>query len=169
MHMISLMRMFVFPSVPCLAICTMAVLVGGWDAGLAQEPSPAAPSLRVGPTVEARAVTARSLLRGSIFESPSVQLRYNAYERDFARAFGFPLVGATYADSQSFWSGLEQWLNTRWGDTTVFGWVERGLLLYSRFQASTQFERRGFNMDLDVEDVAEGKFGVRVSRSLDQQ
>ncbi|MGH7556514.1 MAG: hypothetical protein ACREMD_01775 [Gemmatimonadota bacterium] len=163
------MSMHALPSVSSLAICALTFFVfSGWDDGLAQDSS-AAPSLRVGPTLEARAVTARSHLLGFGFESPSVQLRYDAYERDFARAFGFPLVGATYADSGSFWNGLEQWLNTRWGDTTVFGWVERGLLFYSRFQASTQFERRGFNMDLDMEDVAEGKFGVRVSRSLDPQ
>ncbi len=148
----------------------MTLLVyGGWDDGLAQQASSDAPSLRVGPTRESQAVTARSHLLGFDFGAPPVHLRYSAYEQDFARAFGFPLAGVAYADSENFWSGLEQWLNTRYGDTTVFGWVERGLLLYSRIQASTQFERRGFDMDLDMDDVAKGKFGVRVSRSLDQQ
>lgn len=165
--MTSIMNMGL-PSVPSLVMMAIFV-VGLSEDGLAQETSPAVPSLRVGPTVEARAETARSLLRASAFQSPSFQLRHNAYETDFARAFGAPLPGVPYIGGESFWIGLEQWLNTRWGDTTVFGWVERGLLLYSRIQASTQFENRGFNMDLDMDDMAEGKFGVRVSRSLDPQ
>lgn len=158
------------PPAATVKICALTLLaLGAGREGLAQETSVSSPSLRVGPTLEARAVTARSLLRDSAYNSPSVQIRYGAYERDFARAFGFPLMTATYADSQSFLEGLENWLNGRWGDSTVFGWVERGLLLYARIQANTRFENRGFNMDLDVEDVAEGKFGVRVSRSLDSQ
>ncbi len=155
---------------PGLTMCAVAVLAtGAWRDGLAQDAARATPALRAGPTVEARAVTARSLLLDPAFDPPSVQLRYGAYERDFARAFGFPVLAAAYADSEGFWSGFERWLGTRWGDTTVFGWVERGLVLYARIQASTRFENRGFNMDLDMEDVAEGKFGVRVSRSLDSQ
>ena len=157
------------PPRPGLALCTVAVLVlGGWDDGVAQQPDPA-PAVGNGPTLEARAVTASSLLAPAR-ESPSVQVRYNAYEREFARVFGYPVLGpVAAADSQNFWSGLEQWLNARWGDSTVLGWVERSLVLYARIQASTQFEKRGFNMDLDVEDVAEGKFGVRVSRALAPQ
>lgn len=153
---------------PALTACALVTLVlGAGVDGRAQEPTVDRPSLRVGPTLEARAVTARSLLYHSTLDGPSVGLRYGAYERDFARAFGFPLTAAAYADSESFWTGLERWVNTRWGDSTVFGWVERGLLLYARVQANTQFENRGFNMDLDMEDVAEGKFGVRVSRALE--
>ena len=59
-------------------------------------------------------------------------------------------------------------LNARWGDANLYQWIERGLAIYARVQASTQFEKRGFNMKMDVDDVAEGKFGVRVSRSLDR-
>lgn len=155
---------------PGLTTCAMTVLVfGAWGDGLAQDSTATRPALRVGPTLESRAVTARSLLRDSGRDSPSVYLRYGAYERDFARAFGFPVIGPAYADEESFWSALERRLDHRWGDSTVFSWVERGLLLYARFQASTRFENRGFNMDLDVDDAAQGKFGVRVSRSFDQQ
>lgn len=166
-----MMSMSSRPPIPTVTVCALALLaLGAGREGIAQEPSVSSPSLRVGPTLEARAVTAQSLLRDSAYDSPSVQLRYGAYERDFARAFGFPLMAGGYAaGSEGFWSGLENWLNGRWGDSTVFGWVERGLLFYARFQANTRFENRGFNMDLDVEDVAEGKFGVRVSRSLDSQ
>lgn len=157
------------PPLPGLTVCAMVVLALGVSGnGYSQEPHvPATPGLRVGPTLEARAVTARSHLRGPVLEVPSVWLRSSAYERDFARAFGFPVGAVSLADSQTFWADLERWLDSRWGESTVFDWVERGLVLYARFQASTRFENRGFDMDLDMDDVAEGKFGVRVSRALD--
>ena len=160
------------PSARLRSLTVCAVLIGGtWTAGRAQQVAPEAriPSLRAGPTLEARAVTARSLLHDAGPAPPSVFLRYGAFQRDFARSFGYPVLGLAVSDSGNFWSGLERWLDARWGDSTVTDWVERGLLLYARVQASTQFERRGFNMEMDVEDVAEGKFGVRVSRSLDRQ
>ena len=166
--MITLMIMSPRPPVHGLVICAVVVLaLGRWEDGRAQEWK-ATPSLAVGPTLESRAVTARSLL-GTDEESPSIQVRYSAYEREFARAFGYPLLGPAGPHGQSFWAGLEEWLNARWGDSTFLGWVERSLVLYARIQASTQFEKRGFNMDLDMDDVAKGKFGVRLSRSLESQ
>lgn len=150
------------------ALC--AILIAAmWSHGQAQQVAPERTPSLVGPTREARAVTALSLLDDPGPVPPSVFLRYGAYQRDFAQSFGYPVLGLAVTDSENFWSGLERWLDARWGDSTVTDWVERGLLLYARVQASTQFERRGFNMQMDVEDVAEGKFGVRVSRSLDRQ
>jgi hypothetical protein len=154
------------------ALTLGAILIAAtWSDGRAQQvgPETRTPSLHAGPTLEARAVTARSLLDAADTGSPSVFLRYDAFQRDFARSFGYPVLGLVAPDSQNFWVGLEQWLDARWGDSTVTDWVERGLLLYARVQASTHFERRGFDMKMDVDDVAEGKFGVRVSRSLDRQ
>jgi hypothetical protein len=151
-----------------LAVC--AVLVAAmWSDGRAQQVAPARTPSLAGPTHEARAVTAMSLLDDPGSGGPSVILRYGAFQRDFARSFGYPVLGLAVTDSQNFWSGLERWLDARWGDSTVTDWVERGLFLYARVQATTQFEKRGFNMKMDVDDVAEGKFGVRVSRSLDRQ
>ncbi|MGH7543590.1 MAG: hypothetical protein ACREK7_06575 [Gemmatimonadota bacterium] len=151
-----------------LAVC--AVLIAAmWSDGRAQQNAPGRTPSLAGPTLEARAVTALSLLDDPGPGPPSVFLRYDAYEREFARSFGYPVLGLAVTDSEDFWRGLERWLDTRWGDSTVTDWVERGLLLYARVQASTQFEKRGFNMEMDVDDVAEGKFGVRVSRSLDEQ
>jgi hypothetical protein len=163
--------MTMYPSHACpLALCAV-LFVAMWSDGRAQQVTPEArtPSLHVGPTLEARAVTARSLLDDTDPEPPSVFLRYGAFQRDFASSFGYPVLGLAMTDSGNFWNGLERWLDARWGDSTVTDWVERGLLLYARVQASTQFEKRGFNMEMDVDDVAEGKFGVRVSRSLDRQ
>lgn len=153
-----------------LVLCVALFAAMGTD-GRAQQAAPEArmPSLSAGPTMEARAVTARLLVDDTPPGSPSVFLRYGAFHRDFARSFGYPVLELAVTDSENFWSGLERWLDARWGDSTLTDWVERGLLLYARVQASTQFERRGFNMEMDVEDVAEGKFGVRVSRSFDPQ
>jgi len=162
--------MTMYPTSHPRALTLVAILIAAtWSDGRAQQVAPVTrtPSLHPGPTVEARAVTARSLLDAT--EPPSVLLRYGAYQRDFAKSFGYPVLTLAVTDSESFWNGLERWLDARWGDSTVTDWVERGLFLYARFQASTQFERRGFNMKMDVDDVAEGKFGVRVSRSLDRQ
>ncbi|HKY61422.1 MAG TPA: hypothetical protein VJP59_10470 [Gemmatimonadota bacterium] len=147
------------------------LMAASWSDVGAQQATPPSrtPALQAGPTHEARAVTARSLLDPKDAESPSVFLRYDAFQRDFARSFGYPVLGLAAPDSENFWSGLERWLDARWGDSAVTDWVERGLLLYARVQATTHFERRGFNMKMDVDDVAEGKFGVRVSRSLDRQ
>ena len=151
-----------------LALCAV-LFAAMWSDGRAQLAAPARTPSLAGPTLEARAVTARSLLDDLGPEPPSVILRYDAFQRDFARSFGYTVGGLAVSDSQNFWSGLERWFDARWGDSSVTEWVERGLLLYARVQASTQFEKRGFNMKMDVDDVAEGKFGVRVSRSLDRQ
>ncbi|HET9582320.1 MAG TPA: hypothetical protein VFP76_05850 [Gemmatimonadota bacterium] len=155
------------PHACSLAVC--AVLLAAMGTGArAQQVAPERTPALLGPTLEARAVTARSLLDDAD-PGPSVFLRYGAFERDFARSFGYPVLALAVSDSENFWTDLERWLDARWGEGRITDWVERGLLLYARVQATTQFERRGFNMEMDVDDVAEGKFGVRVSRSLDRQ
>ena len=57
--------------------------------------------------------------------------------------------------------------DARWGDATVYQWIERGLALYARVQATTQLRRKGFDMEVEMDDVAEGKVGLRVQRSLE--
>lgn len=161
------MRMIPPPHACPLAVWAVLLAAMGTGAQAQQVAPERTPSL-LGPTLEARAVTARSLLDDA-GSGPSVFLRYGAFERDFARSFGYPVLTLAVSDSENFWTDLEQWLDARWGDSRITDWVERGLLLYARVQATTHFERRGFNMQMDVDDVAEGKFGVRVSRSLDRQ
>ncbi|HEY7472106.1 MAG TPA: hypothetical protein VIE68_07150 [Gemmatimonadota bacterium] len=117
-----------------------------------------------GPTrQEARAATAGSLLRPSA--TISILSRYHQFERDLYGDFG--VEGLARDRDGDVLTELRQRLDTRWGDATVYQWIERGLALYARVQASTQIRRKGFDMDLEVDDVTEGKLGVRVQRSLE--
>lgn len=117
-----------------------------------------------GPTrLEARAATASNLLL------PSMQIpilsRYNEFERDFGVDFG--VRGLLDDRDGDVLDDLRTRLDARWGDATVYQWIERGLALYARVQASTQLRRKGFDMEVEMDDVAEGKVGLRVQRSLE--
>ncbi len=122
------------------------------------------PELGPGPTrLEARAATAGNLLL------PSVQIpiltRYTQFERDFGVDFG--VRGLLDDRDGDVLDDLRSRLDARWGDATVYQWIERGLALYARVQASTQLRRKGFDMEVEMDDVAEGKLGLRVQRSLE--
>jgi hypothetical protein len=111
--------------------------------------------------MEARAATAGNLLL------PSVQFpilsRYNEFEREFGVDFG--VQGLTR--DRDVLGDLRARLDARWGDATLYQWIERGLAVYARVQASTQVRRKGFDMEVEVDDMAEGKLGVRVQRALE--
>ena len=122
------------------------------------------PQATPGPTRQgARAATAGSLLRPSV--QVSILSRYDEFETDFDGDFG--VEGLTRDHNGDVLDELRARLDARWGDATVYQWIERGLALYARVQASTQIRRKGFDMDLEVDDVAEGKLGVRVQRALE--
>jgi len=117
-----------------------------------------------GPTrMEARAATAGNLLL------PSVQFpilsRYDEFEREFGVDFG--VRGLTRDRDGDVLGELHARLDARWGDATLYQWIERGLAVYARVQASTQVRRKGFDMEVEVDDMAEGKLGVRVQRALE--
>jgi hypothetical protein len=117
-----------------------------------------------GPTrQEALAATAGNLLRPSA--SISILSRYDEFERDLYGDFG--VQGLARDRDGDVLTELRERLDARWGDATVYQWIERGLALYARVQASTQIRKKGFDMDLEMDDVAEGKLGVRVQRSLE--
>lgn len=119
---------------------------------------------RPGPTLGTRSATARSMARPAPSEI-SVLPRYLAFQRDFARDFGVdPALALRDGDAgEDLWARF----SSRWGDTTFHRWVERALVVYAQFEASTRFEKKGFNMDVQVDDVPEGKLGLRVSRALE--
>jgi hypothetical protein len=122
------------------------------------------PETGPGPTrAEARAATASALLL------PYVQIpilsRYNEFERDFGVDFG--VRGLVDDRDGDVLDDLRSRLDARWGDATVYQWIERGLALYARVQASTQLRGKGFDMEVEMDDVAEGKLGLRVQRSLE--
>lgn len=122
------------------------------------------PEAGPGPTrSEAAASTAERLLHPSI--PVSIVSRYSEFEREFDGDFG--VQGLTRDRDDDVLDDLRQRLDARWGDATMYQWIERGLALYARFQASTQIRRKGFDMGVEMDDVAEGKLGVRVQRSLE--
>ena len=117
-----------------------------------------------GPTrLEARAATVASLLYP--VASISILSRYSEFERDFGGDFG--VEGLAQDRDGDVLAELQERLDTRWGDATLYQWIERGVALYARIQASTHIRKKGFDMDLEMEDVTDGKLGVRVHRALE--
>jgi hypothetical protein len=113
--------------------------------------------------MEARAATAGNLLLPSV-QFPIVS-RYNEFEREFGVDFG--VRGLSRDRDGDVLGDLRARLDARWGDATLYQWIERGLAVYARVQASTQVRRKGFDMEVEVDDMAEGKLGVRVQRALE--
>ncbi len=136
----------------------LGVLLAVPVAGAAQTPADDEP---LGPTREALMSTA---LRMSAPPAPSadVLLRYDSFANDFRSHFG-----QSVESPDDFMNGMHQTLLLRFGDTPVYQWVQRGLVLYARMKALTEMERNGFEMEVEMDDVAEGKLGVRVNRSLE--
>ena len=117
-----------------------------------------------GPTRhQARAATAGTLFRPTV--PISILSRYHKFERDFGDDFG--VAGLVRDQEGDVLEELHARLNARWGDANLYQWIERGLAMYARVQASTQIRRKGFDMEVEMDDVAEGKFGVRVQRALE--
>lgn len=121
----------------------------------------------VGPTNDARTSTAGDVVLVPDGPPISILPRYHAFERDFAAVFGAPVGGASSALEESLLLDLRRWFATRYGDSTFVRWVEGALATYDRVQEGATIERRGFDMRWNVDDMAEGKVGLEVRRSLD--
>lgn len=146
---------------PCgVALLALGTLISWTGAGLAQSPAEEA---ALGPTRDALMATA---VRMSSTEArvPEILPRYHDFEVAFRTDFG---PGRLSQDPDDFMNGVHERLTTRFGDTPVYQWVQRGLVLYARVKAFTEMERNGFNMAVEMDDVAEGKLGVRVNRALE--
>lgn len=155
---------------PLLIVLAMLASGPGLPEVRAQEwePPVSVPALRIGPTRESRAVTARSPSHQPTLPAASIMPRYFAFQRDFAADFGFPEgAPAPGAERADFVREVRSWVASRWGDTTFYGWVERALVAYAQVEARTRFEKSGFDMGVEMDDVRDGKLGVRVSRALD--
>jgi hypothetical protein len=151
-----------------LACIGATLLLAAAAPGIAQDGAKSllewTPEAGPGPTLlEARASTAGNLLLPPF--PISILSRYQEFEREFDGDFG--VEGLTRDQNGDVLDELRLRLDARWGDATVYQWIERGLALYARFQASTQIRRKGFDMGVEMDDMAEGKLGVRVQRSLD--
>jgi hypothetical protein len=119
----------------------------------------------LGPTLDARAVTAQGLTMESAPEL-EILIRHAAFERELAAAFGFPVASGSGVNS-GFVHDVRLWMTEQWSDSRFDNWAQSALLTYARLQSSTRFERNGFHMGVDVDNVAQGKFGIRVSRPLE--
>jgi len=116
-----------------------------------------------GPTRDALMATALRLSARDA-AAPEILHRYRAYAEEFDSHF---LPRDAGLEGGDFMSLVEQRLATRYGDTSLYEWLQRGIVLYARLKAYTEMERKGFNMQVEMDDVAEGKLGVRVNRALE--
>ncbi len=146
-----------------LALLFLSSLAAGTSPLLAQstESSLGPAPLGQGPTREAQAATVLDADQRPGKSRPI--LRYQAFQRDFQRDFG---LATPLASGAGGLLGLRARLEERWGNTTVYQWLERGLAAYTWFRASTSTERRGFDIRMDTDDMAEGRVGVEMSRPL---
>jgi hypothetical protein len=150
-----------------LAAVSMGVVAPAVN-GQEVELGPPVPTLKPpGPTRESRVATARSFASTSPLPAPEILPLYGAFQRNFDAHFGLSAVGTDALSEGDFIEEVEKWLAARWGDRFLYTWVERALVVYAQVQASTHFEKKGFNMGVDVDDMAQGKLGVRVSRALE--
>jgi hypothetical protein len=153
----------------CLLLALVALALGtlGIESELfAQQAGPDPVSSNgLGPTLDSRAVTAHGLTLGPGPEL-EILIRHAAFERELAAAFGFPVASGSGVSS-GFMHDVGLWMTEQWSDSRFDNWAQSALLTYTRIQSSTRFERNGFNMGVDVDNVAQGRFGIRVSRPLE--
>lgn len=155
------------PLRPCVPVVLALSLLLGAEAASAQTPEDDVSPRHAGPTLEADAATVQPLgVHERGFDSPWIRDRYAAFAREFAADFGVAGLEAEAATSDMFLDALRRRLSTRFGDTTVYGWVERGLFLYARMKAYTEMESRGFDFEVEMDEMAEGKLGLRVNRAF---
>lgn len=150
----------------CLLLALVALALGIESELFAQQAGPEPVSSNgLGPTLDSRAVTAHGLTLGPAPEL-EILIRHAAFERELAAAFGFPMASGSGVSS-GFMHDVGLWMTEQWSDSRFDSWAQSALLTYTRIQSSTRFERNGFNMGVDVDNVAQGKFGIRVSRPLE--
>lgn len=118
-----------------------------------------------GPTKQALSATARSLLVRDIPPPPHVLPRYIAFERRFDADFG--VAGTRPLQRGEILQHVEGEIAARWGETQFYRWLRRGVALYAQFDAWTEMERRGFDVEVEVDDVGQGKLGLKVARTLE--
>lgn len=153
-HLFSLLR-------PCCLIGLVFGLVTG-AAGVRT-----ASAQNSGPTKDASIATARTLTVQPALTDRMVQLRSESFVRRFAADFGVTSGGVEFSGDAGFLYRVHRTLEARWGDTNVYEWIERGLVFYARMKAYGEMERKGFDFEMDMDDVADGKLGLKVARSLE--
>lgn len=152
------------PSRRWLPCCLVALVVGLFHPAVKEvcaqgdEASPAP-----GPSRASLNASAASLATDPPPSPIWIQGRFDAFQDDFSSDFGVAAMIDPGAPLETFGDRM----TARWGDERWFEWVRRGLALYARFQSWTETERRGFDMEVEMDDLPEGKVGVRVNRALE--
>lgn len=123
----------------------------------------------VGPTLDAQAMTAGELIRAQPSYSPTIHERHAAYEREMALALGIPTGGGALDPGMQigFVHDMGRWMAMRWGESVFNNWARSAALTYSWIEESATIRAHGFDMGVDVDDVARGRFGVRLNRALE--
>src|SRR5918996_1633118 len=119
-----------------LAMFLVAGLTPSGVGAQSEPPSQLGPtSSDEGPTRVAEAATARVYL-DTDGEPPTPRLmpRYRAFQREFVSDFGASRITDRVDPLLGFKARMEE----RWGDTSLYQWIERGLAFYSWFQSSTR-------------------------------
>lgn len=150
---------------PCrfLPCCALAVLLGFFMPGLESACAQMREDAPDGPTRASLKVGAARMVLDADVSPVWIRHRYAVFQDEFAADFGIsrPLNRGDVVGH------LEDEIVARWGQTGWYDWVHRGLAAYARFQALTQTERNGFDMEVDTNDLSDGKLGVRVTRALE--
>lgn len=123
----------------------------------------------VGPTLESRAMTAGKLARTQPRYTPSILDRHATYEREMALAFGIPIREDALNSGMEigFMHDMGRWMATYWGGSVFNHWAQSAAQTYLRIEESATIRARGFDMGVDVDDVARGRFGIRLDRALE--
>lgn len=120
-----------------------------------------------GPTRDASIATARSLAVQPAVTDRMVRLRSESFARRFAEDFGVTSGGVEFGGDAGFLHRVRRTLEARWGDTDVYEWIERGLFFYARMKAYSEMEKKGFDVEMNMGDMTEGRLGLKVARSLE--
>lgn len=152
-------------SLPCILPLLLSILVvlGAGPLAAQESPETIGPTTAdQGPTREAKASTARTTIETEQ-ATPRLMPGYLLFQENFVRDFG---GGPSISDRLDGALGLKTRLEQRWGDTSVYQWIERGVAAYAWFRASTRTEQSGFDIEVDTATMARGKLGVQMSRPL---
>lgn len=116
-----------------------------------------------GPTRASMNVGAAHLALDANVSPRWIQYRFDTFQDEFSDDFGItgPLKRGEVVDH------LQGEIAAKWGETGWYAWLRRGMALYARFQALTETERSGFDMEVETDDLSQGKVGLRVTRALE--
>ncbi|MDX1660800.1 MAG: hypothetical protein R3326_03325 [Gemmatimonadota bacterium] len=145
---------------PC---CLIALVAGFFAPGLEKACAQTRDAVAPGPTRASLTPGVMSMAAEGGVSSMWIRHRYDAFEDDFSEHFGL----ARPLEKGEVVAHLSEEVAARWGETRWYDWVKRGLAMYARFQAMTETEHRGFDMEFETDDLPEGKVGVRVTRALE--